>query len=273
YFGSDWRYFPLHVFCKATIGELALASVGVLSLLWRGPSRLEWCWASAGAILVGGMLLLTDINIGGPRYLLYAYPIAFVLLGRTSGGCASVAGMRVARSFFALAAITSAVESVVSAPRYHSFYNIAARGLQFDVPESDWGQDLVALREWLAEQPIGVRDRIAVMTSAPTWAEAYDLRALELRNVARTRYVAVGRQFLTGLPRRHRGEYCMLRNWRALQLQPAIADLGGMLIFESHQLQPLQGPAVLIVESWEQALADPLLPTMRNLDQRKQQGR
>lgn len=270
YFGSDWRYFPLHVFCKSTVGGMALAALVAVSFWRRRPGRVELCIFALAVLFVAGMVVLTQINIGATRYLLPAYPPLMIL-----GGRVMAPGMwgRASRVMGGLALISlgaGAVESVLAAPRYHSFYNTAARDLRFDVPESDWGQSILELKIWLDEHPDVAKQGVAVLSSAPTFVEAYGLTPLQ--SDAAPAFVAISTHYMNGLPRKHRGVFVRIRNWKQLQSQKPIADFGGMMIFRGDAIAPPGEPLVIVVNSWIEAMADPTLPRMHNFADRALKG-
>ncbi len=105
----------------------------------------------------GAMTFLTDINIG-LRYVLPAFPYAFVFAGRLApwadrGPIRRIAWGGIVACF---AATVLAVGTIH--PHYLAYLNAASGGPDREPPRLidsnlDWGQDLTNLREWLREHP------------------------------------------------------------------------------------------------------------------------
>lgn len=271
YFGSDWRYFPLHAFCKATLGGVLIGVLVTVSFTMRRPNRIELGLIALAVLFAGGMVVLTQINMGATRYLLPAYPPLMILAGRMmSAGLWGRAGRLIGMVVF-VALGAAAMESVLATPRYHSFYNIATRNLRFDVPESDWGQSLLDLKRWLNAHPDVVAQGVAVLPAAPTFVEAYGLTPLKPE--ASPGFVAVSLHYIKGIPGKHRGEFVRIRRWKELQTETPVADFGGMILFRRDSIAPNDEPVVVLVNSWIDAMADPTLPPMRNFQERMLKGR
>jgi len=87
YTGTHWYYYPAALLCKLPVSVLMLGAAAAISLLW-GPGRLwrqdrrtERAVLEAGLVYAGGVLFLSDLNIG-VRYLLPAFPFAMILISR-----------------------------------------------------------------------------------------------------------------------------------------------------------------------------------------------
>ncbi len=156
---TGWpAFFPLAFAWKSTLAELA-AAAGALALAvgrWRAlrPWLLRLAPLLALALVYGGVALTSKLNIGH-RHLLPLYPALFLLAGLLAARCPwrplAAATALVALQAFAVAGIF---------PHHLAYFNALAggpeRAWRLLVDSSlDWGQDLVGLRTWLAENNHG----------------------------------------------------------------------------------------------------------------------
>jgi 4-amino-4-deoxy-L-arabinose transferase-like glycosyltransferase len=149
-----WYYFPVLFMVKTPSGLLALLLIGSGLFLWSKQARWDdvWLLLLSGAIFAA--TLTGSVNIGY-RYLLPMLPPLFVFLGRlvlpqTAPFWRWVTAVAVAAFILA---------SLRIHPHYISFFNMWAGG-----PENgwrvavdanlDWGQDLEAVGQYLAERGI-----------------------------------------------------------------------------------------------------------------------
>jgi hypothetical protein len=239
-----------------------LGVLGLVSYLIRRPSIDEMPLLVLALISALGMILGAQINIG-IRYLLPAYPPAIVLLSR----CVGLRGFKPLALIFACAL---AAESVASAPRYHSFCNIVVRPWRNLVPDQDWGQSLIELRDWMQSNN---QSRIGLLYFGSADPRAYDIDWEDPVDGTTSPYIAIARPFLDGLPVRGPRGFVFVRSWRRLRDVPPAADLGGLLIYRtSDVVRDSSEPWVVRIADWQQALAEPELLPLRNFERRQQQG-
>ncbi|MCS7034438.1 MAG: glycosyltransferase family 39 protein [Phycisphaerae bacterium] len=248
YVGVRWGYYPLAALVKLPIGGLAIATVAFLTL-WVGPNRLRRINAEAMllvfvTLLSAGICIAATVNIGF-RYLLPALPIGYVLAGRVIGATAGAgAGVWVSRGGLGLI-VLGAVESVAVAPRFLTFFNVAAGGPvsgQRVVNDSncDWGQGLIELREWMSRNRV---DRVLLAYFGRVDPTIYGVRYESIDAPGDDRYLVVSSYFRTGLAYRAptpRGRM-VLRLPRvmldALQQVPPSAIVGNVLfVYEQRQV-------------------------------------
>jgi dolichyl-phosphate-mannose-protein mannosyltransferase len=288
-FGGDWRYYPWMLLCKTPMAELGLL---VFALGARAPQtpvsecthddpdlrcasdgesgssgvpldpasaasssliskRLRPCEAPFLLLLLTiiiGMTLGTNINLG-LRYLLPAYPPVIVLLSRLS------------RPRWAWLIVLLCVELALAAPRFHSYTNLAARNAI--LPDQDAGQSLIELRDWMQRQRV---EQITLISGGLVDPAVYDIREKSIDD-PRTQYVAIGKEFLLGVPARSSQGFVFVRHWRELQHAQPIADLGGIVIFPAEATG--DDPWIRVVHSWEEAAKDPLALPIENLQDRR----
>jgi len=112
----------------------------------RKFTRDEWAALAALAVFLIGAMFFAGADLG-VRYVLPAFPFAFVLFGRIAASARSIAW---ARGLL----IVLAIENASAGPYYLSFVNMLAGGAnrgQVVVNDSnfDWGTGLLALRDWM----------------------------------------------------------------------------------------------------------------------------
>jgi hypothetical protein len=171
----------------------------------------------------------------------------------------------------AAATLAGATESILATPRFHSFTNLAVRPWRWCVPDLDWGQSLIELRDWMNRQAESQICLLYVGTADPA---AYGIDVTDPFSAPTTRYIAFSRAALQGIPCRLGGGFAFVRPWRMLQSQisPA-ADLGGLLVYRVSDMEWIGQPWVVRISDWQQALDQPELIRIRNLWQRVQNDR
>jgi hypothetical protein len=156
-----WWYFPYCVLVKTPLGTLALlalaAAAGARSIRQRRAAAGGRAFPGTAPLWIllgvyGAASVASNVNIG-IRHLLPMFGPALILAGAAVRWCDT----RWGRVAVPLLVVASALESASVHPHYLSFFNLAAGG-----PEAgyrhlvdsnlDWGQDLPALGDWLAEQ-------------------------------------------------------------------------------------------------------------------------
>jgi len=173
-----WQYFPTIFLLKtplATLGALLLALVAALRFAPVGGSRARWeraCPLVASAGVVWLTALTSHLNIGD-RHILAVYPILFIALG----GLAAHRWLTIAAAALVLA---EAQATLAIRPHYLAAFNALGGGPArayrlFADSALDWGQDLPALRSWLAaERRPGERFYLGYFSSA--WPPHYGVR-------------------------------------------------------------------------------------------------
>lgn len=155
-----WYYFPLAYLFKSTPVELFLTLVLLILAFrrstWRDPATRLWLLAFG---LYFGLTLPAKINIGH-RYLIILYPLLFLCTIDAVARAAERHRRRFLMVGFALAAMQAA-SAVSIAPDYLSYFNRfiggPSQGYRYLVDSNlDWGQDLPALRNWLAGRRVAL---------------------------------------------------------------------------------------------------------------------
>jgi hypothetical protein len=112
------------------------------------------------------MSFLTNINLG-LRYVLSIFPYVFIAVGKVVPWMEGLSGSRraVARAFVAICLLMIIEATVQISPHYLAYFNWSSGGpdrtpSRLIDSNLDWGQDLVALREWcrehLGDEPLGL---------------------------------------------------------------------------------------------------------------------
>jgi hypothetical protein len=210
-----WTFFPYTMLVKSPLGILllftlatggAVASVlgatsGRYRRIWRACYRAAPWWTVA--VTYGTAAIISHLNIG-ERHILPAYPALFVLTGIGAAAWFSRAGWFARCARLATVAVLgwAGVDAARAWPDYIAYFNPLAggpsRAYQHLVDSSlDWGQELPALREWIARDRQRQPDEIIYLSyfgaGSPThegidarqlynyldWREARDIYALE----------------------------------------------------------------------------------------------
>jgi hypothetical protein len=200
-----WNYYFVAFLVKSSLaGLVAVASATVLK------PRISLREVPLLVFVIGSFALFSFVghkNIG-LRYLLFAIPLACVWMGRISVApwSASPSGSKTVAFGLLAAAGSLLVTHALIWPDYLAYFNLAAggpdRGHEYLLDSNlDWGQDLVALREFIDRKQIESID-LAYFGRVPP--EIYGIRYTHflpdsqfvLRN--RNRYVAISANLLWG---------------------------------------------------------------------------
>jgi hypothetical protein len=169
---SGWWYYYLAALAyKVPEGTWAL---GILSLgVGIGSRRARASWAdelAVAAVPVAVLLAMsfgTNINLG-LRYILPAFPYAFVAMGKLAPWALGLAGRlrAVALGGIAVGLMETVAATMLVHPSYLAYFNWASggpdRGSEHLIDSNlDWGQDLVTLRDWLKVHAPGERVGLA----------------------------------------------------------------------------------------------------------------
>ncbi len=165
-----WRDYYLRAFLyKTPEGTLFL-----IALSWIVPLMGRRCRASGSdeaAIYLPptcfflAMTFLTDINLG-IRYVLPVVPYIFIGCGRLLPWIEAASGrIRITRFLVVAFSLVCTMSALTIHPHYLAYFNKVSGGPDRTPPRLidsnlDWGQDLVGLRRWLAQndvkEPIGL---------------------------------------------------------------------------------------------------------------------
>jgi len=168
-----WYYYIYGLLVKEPIGFLLLALVTAsVSLRWRSRWRAEWVLLAPAAVVLVLVSSQTGFN-HHVRYLLPAFPAAFIWMGKLWGE--AVAGerqigwqLRQGVAGFLLG--SGILSSVYIFPHSHAYFNAFAGGpmrghdhlLDSNI---DWGQDLLLLADWAERNPDLKLDGVAYSLS------------------------------------------------------------------------------------------------------------
>ena len=155
--GGWWYYFPCAFVFKSTPAELALTAglLAGLAFSWRRIGRLD---VELQVLLLGGaifvVMLLTSRIAIGHRYLVVLSPLVVLVATELLFAWRR---RRIASAAAVLLLASQAVSNAAIAPDFLAYFNFLSggpeggRSLLVD-SNLDWGQDLPALRDVLAER-------------------------------------------------------------------------------------------------------------------------
>jgi 4-amino-4-deoxy-L-arabinose transferase-like glycosyltransferase len=155
-----WYYYLFTLAYKVPEGTWLLGLAGVIVLMFSRVGRAsgvdEVSVAVVPVLVMLAMSLGTDINLG-LRYILPAFPYAFVAMGKLAPWAVGQAARarRAAIGFLALGLTLTAMATASIHPHYLAYFNQAiaggpSRGSEHLIDSNlDWGQDLLHLRDWL----------------------------------------------------------------------------------------------------------------------------
>lgn len=151
-----YSYFAVAMAAKIPVGIL---SAFFASIFWANRGA-NWGWAGGG-ILSAAAVIIIIASVSrfdlGVRYVLPAFPLLIIVASRAA--TIPFAGGR-ARRVVALMFVGSTIVSTLrGAPWFLSYFNEAAGGAYGGIrilndSNLDWGQELIALREWMKHEGI-----------------------------------------------------------------------------------------------------------------------
>ncbi|MCA9987418.1 MAG: glycosyltransferase family 39 protein [Anaerolineales bacterium] len=163
--GGFLLYFPIAFMVKTPLLTIVALLVAAVWLGRRPGSRPATVFLLVPLLLFFGLMLTNSLNIGY-RHLLPMLPLAYVLIaglaGRrvADGGAVAPAGLNLAVYLLPFT-LTVALLSVSLAiyPHYLSYFNVIgggpANGYNILIDSNvDWGQDLLRLQDWMAENEV-----------------------------------------------------------------------------------------------------------------------
>jgi hypothetical protein len=148
-----WQFFPVAFLVKTPL-VLLLGLLGLAWLGWKRPSsRPKLLFLFIPAILYFGVSVISDINIGY-RHLLPILPL--IIVGVSGLPTVFPTRPRYRRWLAWGLAMGLLLPTLLIHPHYLSFFNWAAGGPANGASiladsSNDWGQDLLRLQNWLAE--------------------------------------------------------------------------------------------------------------------------
>jgi hypothetical protein len=263
YFGGDWRYYPWLILTKTTVGGLLLLGICIGSFFVKRLGADELPPLIFVIVIALGTQIGLKLDIG-IRYLLPLYAPAIILLGR------SVA-VRKLKPIAIAAVIAIATETIFATPRFHSFVNVIARPWRADVPDLDWGQSLIELRDWML---FHYQNKICLLNLGPVDPKAYQIETTDPFSLPTDGdYVAISRTLLSGIPARTSAGFAFVRTWRELRAKKPAADLGGLVIYRTADVQTKDGkPWAVLLHDWNEALKEPTMIPLRNFYSRLSKG-
>lgn len=166
-----WYYYLACLADKVPEGTWLVVLASFAALVAVRRDRAAWFDEVAvlgyPAIVLFAMTALTDINLG-LRYILPVFPFAFVAAGKVAPWVDSFRGglRRAMIVGLGLAVGLTAAQTILIHPHYLASFNWLAggpdRGSTHLIDSNlDWGQDLVGLRRWMADNRPGRRVGLA----------------------------------------------------------------------------------------------------------------
>ncbi|MDI6796963.1 MAG: glycosyltransferase family 39 protein [Desulfatibacillaceae bacterium] len=163
-----WYFFPFSFLVKTPLSLLLLLVLAAWLLYSKSPPEKGRIFPLLAFFAVYWLFSITsNLNIGH-RHILPIYPVVFILCGSCSIWLARKNLLQ--KLVVAVLVCTFALESILVAPHFLSFFNRAAggpeNGYRLLVDSSlDWGQDLPSLKKWLDEQGLQNQDHTPVYLS------------------------------------------------------------------------------------------------------------
>ncbi len=151
---GGWRtYFPATVALKCPLALWALAVMGVVGMRRSGRSPRELIFLMLLPVAFFALAMMSSLNIGD-RYVLPVYPFLILL---AAGAWHAPQARRSAVAIVVLILVLQIADLLRYAPDYLSYFNLFVRAdrsyrLLTD-SNLDWGQGLLALRQYLREHP------------------------------------------------------------------------------------------------------------------------
>ena len=222
---TGWRsFFPYSLMVKTPLPTLALLLVAALAVAVRWTSRRDatqplsaTMWPRVGRslyrtaplwvffLLYWFLAIRSHMNIGH-RHILPTYPMMFIFCG--AAGYWIRGNYRVVGGAVLVALALLVVESVGIYPHYLAYFNQLIGGprqaYRHLVDSSlDWGQDLPALKRWLAERDAGT------MQDKPVYLSYFGTASPEYYNLEVARLPGYVHWRTTGVVPLEAGTYCV----------------------------------------------------------------
>jgi hypothetical protein len=152
-----WYYFPVLFLVKTPLLLLVGGGVTAVVFLYQPTTRRRTLFLLLPILLYFAISLTSALNIGY-RHLLPILPFLYLLL---AGGANALheylPQSRLRQRFLPLASLLLLLPALLIHPHYLSYFNLLAGGpsnghnIAID-SNIDWGQDLLRLRAWLAQE-------------------------------------------------------------------------------------------------------------------------
>lgn len=165
--GPGWWYYYLYcALVKSPVGTLVLLGVAGFLVLFR---KYRSDPVSDAALILPILVFMISVSSGTGlnshfRYVLPAFPFAFVFAGRLGRLCGSPRSL--ATALIGVLLVSNGVSVLRVHPHYLTYFNEVAGGPRnglYHLADSniDWGQGLIALRSWLKENHPGEKVYLA----------------------------------------------------------------------------------------------------------------
>jgi hypothetical protein len=194
-----WNYYLVGLLVKTPVSMLAVALLALASNCRL--SRRELPMLLIAGFLVAFFSITKHKNIG-IRYVLFVEPILAIWAGRLAAPPAwrKPRWHRLLAGGAGLGIVCLWVTSVASWPDYLAYFNQAcggpAKGHEYLLDSNiDWGQDLIALREFMEDQQFGVVDLAYAGWVNP---QVYGIAYHHLGMGPRLRYAVISANLLWG---------------------------------------------------------------------------
>ncbi|MCP4418742.1 MAG: phospholipid carrier-dependent glycosyltransferase, partial [Chloroflexi bacterium] len=159
-----WLFFPVAFLVKTPL-LLLLGLLLLIWVVWKRPPRLrggklftrsKLLFLLTPALLYFLVSMVSGINIGY-RHLLPILPL--IIVGVSGLPTFFVEQPRLKRALFAVLALGLLLPSLLIHPHYLSYFNLAAGGPAKGAAiladsSNDWGQDLLRLQAWMAQNEV-----------------------------------------------------------------------------------------------------------------------
>ncbi|MGC8641239.1 MAG: ArnT family glycosyltransferase [Isosphaeraceae bacterium] len=154
-----WYYYIYALTVKEPLGTLALVLWALALTLTRHPGSARWWDEATLFVPAAAVFILVSSQTGinqHMRYILPFFPFVAVATGKLAHFLSP--GHRLARVLVIGLLVWSAFSSMRVFPHSLSYFNEAAGGLErghdhLVDSNIDWGQDLLALRDWYRQHP------------------------------------------------------------------------------------------------------------------------
>lgn len=152
-----WYYFVAAFLLKTPTAFLALLLLRAGHQAWRRQLDLDEALYLLLPAMLWGVVMTASALQFGVRYILPAYPLLFVYVAGIAASPFFLHGLR--RVAVAALLLLFVAGSLAAHPHYIPYFNLLAGGPEhgiewLDDSNVDWGQDLPALREWLADNDV-----------------------------------------------------------------------------------------------------------------------
>jgi len=247
--GGWWYFFPVAFALKTPLGLHALAAVAAVAAMAASRNGAWRAWAShparapaAGVVLLLVATMASRMNIG-MRHALPLLPLACILVAQ-GVAWAWQRGARVLRALIGVCVVALVASTLRAYPYFLSYLSEYAIGrpLHETLVDSntDWGQGLVGLREFMREKGI---DRVSLGYFGTALPQGYGIKYHPLPSYFQLpgdalpgplpRYAVVSATLLAG-------SYLAEDPYARLRKEKPVAVVGGSLyVFD---LQALKGP-------------------------------